>query len=191
MKILPGLLLFPLLFFAVVYLLCRLLSPLNALLYSSLPALLYSDQLWSTLPYIFLLCSVLHHVTVRCLRLYSILLYTTLHYPLAILNQPVTSPMLGWISSTTNIFAWLALKKLQSKVRGTVPNLLDPQDLHHQKTCLKWITFISYLSRKRKKHFLFITLIQSWILTLLRILCFTLKILTLHVLTMRYLDKTK
>lgn len=133
-----------------------------------------------------LFCTTLLFVASGYILFYSTRLCTI---PLAILNQPVTSPMLGWISSTTNIFAWLALKKLQSKVRGTVPNLLDPQDFHHQKTCLKWITFISYLSRKRKKHFLFITLIQSWILTLLRILCFTLKILTL--LTMRYLDKTK
>ena len=121
-----------LLHFTVLYLLCRLISLLSSLSYSSLSAMLYSAQLWSTL-----FCFALLW---RCFNLLcSILLYSTRIYSilLAILNQPGAAPMPGWISSTTYIFAGLALQKLQGRVTGTVPDLLGPLALHRQRICLE------------------------------------------------------
>lgn len=93
--------------FTVIYLLYHFLSLLSSLSYLSLSAMLYPAQLWSTLfysalPCFNLLCCIL-------LLLYSTRVYSIL---LAILSHPVTAPMLGWTSSTTCIFAGLALQKV-------------------------------------------------------------------------------
>lgn len=91
-----------LLHFTVLYLLCRLISLLSSLSYSSLSAMLYSAQLWSTL-----FCFALLW---RCFNLLcSILLYSTeytLFYSRFLISQEQLPCQAGYHQPRTYLQGW-------------------------------------------------------------------------------------